>query len=139
MSTIHFSYQHQDLDGFFGLSHLPEVYTDTAVCKVEFYTIIRTGEEEVGIEIDYVPRCIPAHSICFLTPGQSVRFERLSAKAVVIRFNKAFYCVQLHDAEVSCNGLLLNGVIETPLVRLNEAEQRSFLMLNEVMIEGVSR
>ncbi len=62
-------------------------------------------------------------SIVTMTPG--TLFEVLSSlegTAEAIEFNREFYCVEYHDAEVSCNGLLFNGAIHAPMLPLSPTE-----------------
>ncbi|MEM8895488.1 MAG: AraC family transcriptional regulator, partial [Bacteroidota bacterium] len=47
-------------------------------------------------------------------------------------FNREFYCIQDHDHEVSCNGVLFLGTQEPPLIQLDKAESQKFNMLFEV-------
>lgn len=36
-----------------------------------------------------------------------------------MNFNKDFYCVEIHDQEVACDGILYNNVFEIPSINLN--------------------
>jgi len=38
----------------------------------------------------------------------------------LIAFHPDFFCLHLHRAEVSCNGILFNNIYESPLIRLTE-------------------
>ncbi|OQP63388.1 AraC family transcriptional regulator [Niastella vici] len=40
----------------------------------------------------------------------------------LIYYNRDFYCVEIHDKEVSCDGILYNNVYEIPVVYLSKAE-----------------
>ena len=37
-------------------------------------------------------------------------------------YNRDFYCVQIHDAEVACDGLLFNNIFEMPMTTLPDKE-----------------
>src|SRR5690606_21053081 len=37
-----------------------------------------------------------------------------------IFYNRDFYCIQIHDDEVACDGLLFNNIHNMPIVRLDE-------------------
>lgn len=41
----------------------------------------------------------------------------------MIYYNRDFYCVQIHDSEVACDGLLFNNIFETPVIKLGAAEE----------------
>ncbi|MBW1654523.1 helix-turn-helix domain-containing protein [Flavobacterium quisquiliarum] len=42
--------------------------------------------------------------------------------AFLIHYNRDFYCIQIHDEEVACDGLLFNNIFEIPKVDLSEEE-----------------
>ncbi|MFB9080118.1 helix-turn-helix domain-containing protein [Flavobacterium procerum] len=42
--------------------------------------------------------------------------------AFLIHYNRDFYCIQIHDQEVACDGLLFNNIFEIPKVDLLEEE-----------------
>ncbi len=86
-------------------------------------------------EIDSIPLKIEPNTIFSLSPGQIVGIPKQTFDYLVIQFNREFYCIQDHDQEVSCNGMLFNGVLSTPMLRLNADEQRSFNILLEVIKE----
>lgn len=134
-APYHFRFEHPSLEGYFGLYHMPERFRDGEERKISSYTILYTWEVPIPVELDFAPVAIPPHSIFFLTPGQTIRVPQACENTLVMEFNRQFYCVELHDVEVSCNGLLFNGVVNAPLLRLNEAEQQSFMNLIAVIVE----
>jgi AraC-like DNA-binding protein len=85
--------------------------------------------------VDLIPLEIPPNAIFSISPGQTISIPRDTGNYVVIQFNREFYCVQDHDHEVSCNGILFNGALSTPMLILDKAEQRSFNLLLEVIKE----
>jgi len=58
-----------------------------------------------------------------------------SERLVAMSFDPAFYCLGLHDEEVSCNGLLFNGAAGPPVLRLDERATASFCKLLDVLVE----
>ncbi|MEB2778674.1 AraC family transcriptional regulator [Algoriphagus sp. D3-2-R+10] len=45
-----------------------------------------------------------------------------SSEAELIFYNRDFYCIQIHDDEVACDGLLFNNIFEIPKVDLDDNE-----------------
>lgn len=43
-------------------------------------------------------------------------------EASLLYYNRDFYCIQIHDKEVACDGLLFHNVFENPKVELSESE-----------------
>ncbi|MBS1541915.1 MAG: helix-turn-helix domain-containing protein [Bacteroidetes bacterium] len=100
-----------------------------------YYTFIWNQGGSKNWEVDTLPLAIPSHAIFSLSPGQVISVSGSSDECVIIQFNREFYCLQDHDHEVSCNGMLFNGVLSTPMLLLDEVEQRSFGVLLEVITE----
>lgn len=135
---MHYTFYEDKIDAFFGLEirQSPDKYVPQ---RVEHYTIFWIQEGNLAFELDFVPLEIPQDQIFFISPGQYIAFRNeVPQQSVVISFNKNFYCVERHDAEVSCNGLLFNGALASPRVFLDAAESESFGNLLKVMVEEVS-
>jgi AraC family transcriptional regulator, transcriptional activator of pobA len=67
----------------------------------------------------------------FLTPGQFIQFEddnHLNGYAIL--FNKEFYCIEYHDSDVSCQGLLF--VNNFDLVHFNLNDQQLSIYTNSI-------
>ncbi len=76
------------------------------------------------------------HQILCCTYVQHVNCElKEDADLLLLSFNKAFYCIHTHDAEVSCNGLLFFGSDYTPVIQIDEQEQQSLHTLVKVLEE----
>lgn len=86
------------------------------------------------LTIDEVHFEVPENTFFALNVSNSFRLER-SEEAVIWQFNKEFYCIVTHDAEVSCYGLLFYGWREGEPIFLDEKEARSFGILAEVFKE----
>lgn len=56
----------------------------------------------------------------------------------LIFYNRDFYCVQIHDAEVACDGLLFNNIFEIPQVVLSNAEAGTTLDIFSAIQEELS-
>ncbi len=89
---------------------------------------------EQHLIIDETQYDVPANVFFALNVSNSFRLEH-SDDAVIWQFNKEFYCIITHDAEVSCSGLLFYGWREAEPIFLDEAETRSFGLLTEVFKE----
>lgn len=78
---------------------------------------------------------MPNQILC-CTYVQHVNCELMEdADLMLLSFNKAFYCIHTHDAEVSCNGLLFFGSDYTPVIQVDEHEQKSLNTLVKVLEE----
>lgn len=72
------------------------------------------------ITIDFKKFATVAPSLFFINSNQYLNIEQLGeAEGYLIHYNRDFYCVQIHDAEVACDGLLFNNLQNMPMTRLS--------------------
>ncbi len=71
------------------------------------------------INIDAVDYKFNSNEIISLTEFHKIKTQQLN-EAVLIRWNRSFYCVVDHDSEVGCKGILYYGASSVPRMKLNE-------------------
>lgn len=91
------------------------------------------GKSQV-LTLDEIRINLPENTVAALNVSHSFRLER-SEDAVIWQFNREFYCIVTHDAEVSCSGLLFYGWREAMPIVLDEKERRSLGLLAQVFAE----
>ena len=86
----------------------------------------------------------------FISPNQHLEIEKTGSESgYFIFYNRDFYCIQIHDQEVACDGLLFNNIRNMPMVEVSE-EEISFLKylfmemiqefkLNDTSLEEMAR
>lgn len=86
--------------------------------QLNAYSIYWIKEGKGTYNIDFKSYSFDGNVLYFLSPGQvfSVDSEKIK-EAYKISFVRDFYCIQTHDKEVSCNGVLFNTIYETPFVK----------------------
>ena len=105
--------------------------------QVNSYRIYWIKDGKGSYSIDFNTYDFNGEVIFFLSPGQvfSVTSEKVK-EAYEISFVRDFYCVQTHDKEVSCNGVLFNNIYESPFVKPNQNEStRLSLILTNLIQE----
>ncbi|MDW9380998.1 AraC family transcriptional regulator [Chryseobacterium sp. JV558] len=60
-------------------------------------------------------------SLFFLT-NQHLNIQKGKDESILLFYNRDFYCIQIHDKEVACDGLLFHNVFEIPFVELDPSE-----------------
>ncbi len=61
------------------------------------------------------------HTLFFVAPNQYLNIlSGPDVDASMIYYNRDFYCIQMHDAEVACDGLLFNNIFEVPYVEVDD-------------------
>lgn len=89
----------------------------------------------IDILLDDITITLQPNQITTTTYLQYFSILTSDVPLTALLFNKSFYCIQNHDEEVSCNGIIFFGTQEIPVVTLNEVEQRKFNLLYEVLID----
>ncbi|ROI02282.1 AraC family transcriptional regulator [Chryseobacterium sp. G0240] len=82
---------------------------------------------EYELTVDFHQYQTKKPSLFFLT-NQHLKIEKGKKEAMLLYYNRDFYCIQIHDKEVACDGLLFHNVFEIPFVELNDTE--ADLMIN---------
>jgi AraC-like DNA-binding protein len=54
-------------------------------------------------------------------------------EGIAIHFHPDFYCIHMHQKEVSCNGVLFNNIYQPPYVKVTESAGQTFKMVLEQM------
>lgn len=78
------------------------------------------------VTIDFKTYKLKADALIFINMHQwyQVSTEKNAANGSLIYYNREFYCVQVHDREVSCDGILYNNVYEIPVVHLSKEQSK---------------
>ena len=101
--------------------------------QIERFKIFWIKEGSGTYNIDFKSYSFKGNTLFFLSPGQvfSVVSEKMK-EIYQLSFTRDFYCLQAHDTEVACNGVLFNNVYETPFVfpSENETEKLNFILLS---------
>lgn len=89
------------------------------------YKILWCKSNPVTITIDGYKINLKPNQIAFCTPLNVISLPQKEGLLAIV-FNREFYCIQEHDAEVSCNGLLFFGSSQVPVIDLSISNQKSF-------------
>lgn len=81
----------------------------STVSKEKFYTFAWNNGPAQKVILDELTYDFPANALLPIMMSQYFRFEK-PKQIVALQFNREFYCVVNHDAEVGCVGFLFYGV-----------------------------
>jgi len=86
--------------------------------QVDAYSIYWIKKGSGVYHIDFENYSFDSNTLFFLSPGQvfSVDSEAIE-EAYKLTFLRDFYCIQTHDKEVACNGVLFNNIYDTPFLQ----------------------
>ncbi len=83
------------------------------------------------VKIDEIEYVIPEKSLLPLVSNQNFTFEKPD-QLIAWQFNREFYCIVNHDAEVGCVGFLFYGIEHPMFIQLNEEENEKMLHLEKM-------
>lgn len=86
-----------------------------------FHTIAWNKGERQTVTIDEVKYQFESGSILPIMHNQSFEFER-PENIIAWQFNREFYCIVNHDAEVGCVGFIFFGPSPTMFLNLDESD-----------------
>lgn len=98
------------------------------------YCIAFNKGKDVKVLIDEVPYVFRQNTVLPLMGNQTFYFVD-PEEVLMWQFNREFYCIVNHDAEVGCVGFLFHGSSGTPFVVLGDEDQQKLTRLIEVFID----
>ena len=85
-------------------------------------------EKEKNLIIDSVEYELKTNQMVFLTEFHHVDVSKVD-EINIIRFNRNFYCIDNHDSEIGCKGVLFFGASQVPIITLDEEKAQKFEIL----------
>jgi len=102
----------------------------------KYFTIAWNHGKKQTVTIDGVAHDFMSHTVLPLMFNQSFYFER-AADIVAWQFNREFYCIVDHDAEVSCVGFLF-GIGDNLFISLNKEAQQKLQLLVDIFVDELN-
>jgi len=96
--------------------------------KKGLYKIIWYQGQTTKIKVDGYQVALKKDQVLFCTPLNVIEMDLAIDGITSFVFNKEFFCIQTHDDQVSCNGLLFFGSSQPQIVSLQEKDIRSKIM-----------
>lgn len=100
-------------------------------------TIVYNTGEEQKVVIDKINYSMPANSVLPLVANQNFHFADPET-LVAWQFNRDFYCIADHDAEVGCVGFLFYGIRHPLFIPLSPKEMESISIIEMQCVEDMS-
>ena len=108
---------------------------DASIKKGLIHIIWNRSNEKASFFIDNIPVDLEPQQITTSTYLQTVRFSNPLPELTIWSFNREFYCINDHDHEVSCNGIIFFGTQETPILSLDAIEEPKMDTLLKVFVD----
>ncbi|WP_079689986.1 helix-turn-helix domain-containing protein [Ohtaekwangia koreensis] len=83
-----------------------------------------------SLTVDFNTFTTKQSTLFFISPNQFLQINLAGPDSgYFIFYNRDFYCIQIHDEEVACDGLLFNNIANMPMTTLTKDEDSSIKYL----------
>jgi AraC-like DNA-binding protein len=98
---------------------------ESTLIKINEHIKVLFLPKQSKIQVDFQEFQIETDSLLFLNPKVIIKpNETQFGGEQLLHFNRDFYCIEIHDQEVACDGILYNNVFEIPFIQLNEDQSK---------------
>lgn len=99
-----------------------------------FYSLIWVTKGKGKVKADFAEHYFEENSLLAFSPYQPFMLcVSEPIEGIAIHFHPDFYCIHMHQKEVSCNGVLFNNIYQPPYVQVTEPASQTFEMVLEQM------
>ncbi len=106
----------------------PEMaYMFTEDLKTNLSIIWNTGKK-ASFSIDKQEIIVEKNCVIFLTEFHKIKSSKFD-KLNIIQFNRDFHCVENHDQDIGCKGLLFFGAASIPKISIQQNEIAKYLTI----------
>ena len=119
--------------GYFDFAQLPTgKFTQPELGGFIKVVLVQAGGRVVIDFNEYRP---VQDALFFINVGQYYWFDQ-DCTGTVIYYHRDFYCIQIHDKEVACDGILFHNAYHVPVVFMNdEARSTMEAIVQEIRVE----
>ncbi|MDT8323617.1 MAG: AraC family transcriptional regulator, partial [Bacteroidota bacterium] len=126
-------YTEPGLNAFLSTGFLEEAFPTEEAVSIPHYTILLCMKGSCCVQADARQIDLGRSTVLTLSPGALLEIDRLQTERIhCVQFNREFYCVEYHDVEVSCNGLLFNAATQAPAIDVPPAEGETLALLMQM-------
>lgn len=107
--------------------------------RSEYYTVMLVKDMHTGVVVNNIEYIASGDALFFLTPFQSIYFmSGVPANCTLIQFNVDLFCLEKHDSEIGCNGILFNSVFEPPMLSVSTEQMSYYYSMLQKMSEEIT-
>ncbi len=100
--------------------------------KKGLFKILWSKQKPVKLTVDDYAMVLNKNEMLFCTPLNVINVPIDSEGVIAFVFNKEFFCIQNHDAEVSCNGFLFFGSAQPQKLSITKDDIHHFEIMEEL-------
>lgn len=99
-------------------------------------TLVYNRGTDQTVTIDEISYIFPANAVLPLVANQRFLFEH-PEHLTAWQFNREFYCIADHDAEVGCVGFLFYGIQHPFFIHLTKEDEKNLAVIEQLCIEDM--
>lgn len=104
------------------------------VQRNNYYSLIWVTKGNGKVKADFAEHHFKENSLLAFSPYQPFMLcVSEPIEGIAIHFHSDFYCIHMHQKEVSCNGVLFNNIYQPPYVKVTEQAELTFNMVIDQM------
>ncbi|MEZ5016193.1 MAG: AraC family transcriptional regulator [Flavipsychrobacter sp.] len=85
----------------------------------QYFSIILLDCQNTSLTINDREHIVNGNTLFFIAPFQPLHFtDKVPQNATVIQFNADLFCIEKHDSEIGCNGILFNSIFDPPMLSI---------------------
>ena len=101
-----------------------------------YYSLIWVKKGSGKIKADFAEHDFEENSLLAFSPYQPFMICSGNIEGVAIHFHPDFFCIHMHQKEVSCNGVLFNNIYQPPYTKITDESALTLnLMLSQMQNE----
>jgi AraC family transcriptional activator of pobA len=99
-----------------------------------YYSLIWVTKGRGKVKADFAEHIFEENSLLAFSPYQPFMLcVEGNIQGVAIHFHPDFYCIHMHQKEVSCNGVLFNNIYQPPFTLIDEKAAETFnMVINQI-------
>ncbi|WP_298155016.1 AraC family transcriptional regulator [Flavobacterium sp.] len=95
-----------------------------------YYSLIWVKKGSGKVKADFAEHDFAENALLAFSPYQPFMIcTTENIEGIAIHFHPDFYCIHMHQKEVSCNGVLFNNIYEPPFTQINDHAESTFDMV----------
>ncbi|MCD0475984.1 helix-turn-helix domain-containing protein [Flavobacterium sp. EDS] len=99
-----------------------------------YFSLIWVTKGKGKVKADFAEHNFEENALLAFSPYQPFMLcVSEPIEGIAIHFHPDFYCIHMHQKEVSCNGILFNNVYQPPFTIITEQATATFTMVLEQM------
>ncbi len=103
--------------GYFDFNkNLPEQLSQQDFSGFIKIVLLKAGATAI---VDFKEYTLEKDALFFINAGQYHKFDDKGV-GTMLYYNRDFYCVEIHDKEVACDGILFHNVYEIPVIWMTQ-------------------